>query len=259
MICAIDIGNSNIVIGLMNSPEDIIFTGRVRTNRNQTAEQFFVEVKGLFQAYEISLEGLSGVILSSVVPYMTDVVREAFLKLTGLNPYIVAHGTKTGIRIATDQPASVGSDLIVDAVAACESYKGPLIIFDLGTATTCSVVDTNRTYLGTLIMPGVRISQDALMEKAAQLPFFRLEKPRHVIGKNTTESMQSGLIYGNAAMIDGLIDRIEGELGTPVTAIATGGIAKLITPHCRHQLHEEPDLLLRGLWFLYQKNCLQKQ
>ncbi len=254
MICAIDIGNSNIVIGLMNSDREILFTGRIRSNRDQTTEQFFVEVKALFHAYEVSLKGLEGIILSSVVPYLTDVVRDAFIKLTGLTPYIVAHGTKTGIRIVTDQPASVGSDLIVDAVAACEAYKGPLAIFDLGTASTCSVIGDQRTYLGTLIMPGVRISQDALMEKAAQLPFFHLEKPKHLIGKNTIESMQSGLIYGNAAMIDGLIDRIEDELKAPVTVIATGGIASLIIPSCRHEIHYDKDLLLKGLWYLYQKN-----
>lgn len=258
MICVIDIGNSNIVIGLMKSDQEILFTGRIRSNRDQTTEQFFVEVKALFHAYEISLEGLEGVILSSVVPYLTEVVRDAFFKLTGLMPYIVAHGTKTGIRIATDHPASVGSDLIVDAVAACEAYDGPIAIFDLGTASTCSVIGDHRTYLGTLIMPGVRISQDALMEKAAQLPFFHLEKPKHMIGKNTIESMQSGLIYGNAAMIDGLIDRINNELGRPVTVIGTGGIAALIIPSCRHKIHYDKDLLLKGLWYLYQKNCRQK-
>lgn len=255
MICAIDIGNSNIVIGLMNSDQEVTFTGRIRSCRNQTAEQFFVEVKALFQAYEVSYEGLDGVILSSVVPYLTDVVSEAFLKLTGITPYIVAHGTKTGIRIATDQPARVGTDLIIDAVAACKTYEGPMAIFDLGTASTCSVIDANQTYLGTLIMPGVRISQDALMEKAAQLPFFHLEKPKHLIGKNTIESMQSGLVNGSAAMIDGLIDRIEDELKTSVTVLATGGIASLIIPSCRHEIHYDPNLLLKGMWYLYQKNC----
>lgn len=164
--------------------------------------------------------------------------------MTGLTPLVVGHGIRTGIRIATDHPASLGSDLVVDAVAATEEYSGTIAIFDMGTATTCSVVDGRRSYLGTLIMPGVKISQDALTERTSQLPYIRFEKPKHMIGKNTIESMQGGLIYGNAAMVDGLIERIEEELGCGVTVLATGR-------HCRSDrapLPEE-DYLRSGFAF----------
>ena len=176
----------------------------------------------------MTLEGVQGIIISSVVPGLTDVVREGLSLMTGLTPLVVGHGIRTGIRIATDHPASLGSDLVVDAVAATEEYSGTIAIFDMGTATTCSVVDDRRSYLGTLIM--------------------------HMIGKNTIESMQGGLIYGNAAMVDGLIERIEEELGCGVTVLATGGIAGVIVPHCRKKIIYDPDLLLKGLWYIYHKN-----
>jgi type III pantothenate kinase len=154
----------------------------------------------------------------------------------------------------TDHPASLGSDLVVDAVAATEEYSGMIAIFDMGTATTCSVVDEKRSYLGTLIMPGIKISQDALTERTSQLPYICFEKPKHMIGKNTIESMQSGLIYGNAAMVDGLIERLEAEVGGEMTVVATGGIAGIIVPFCRKKIIYEPDLLLKGLWYIYHKN-----
>ncbi|MGN0205135.1 MAG: type III pantothenate kinase, partial [Coprococcus sp.] len=185
---------------------------------------------------------------------ITDVVKGGIELLTGITPMVVGQGIKTGIRIAIDRPAGLGTDLVVDAVAASEEYNGPLAIFDLGTATTCSVVDEQRSYLGTLIMPGVVISQEALTEKTSQLPHIRFEKPKHMIGKNTVESMQSGLLYGNAAMLDGLIDRVETELGRKVTVIVTGGIGSLIVPFCRHEMIYDPDLLLKGLWYIYYKN-----
>ena len=142
----------------------------------------------------------------------------------------------------------------MDAVAATEKYSGMIAIFDMGTATTCSVVDEKRSYLGTLIMPGIKISQDALTERTSQLPYIRFEKPKHMIGKNTIESMQSGLIYGNAAMVDGLIERLEAEVGGEMTVVATGGIAGIIVPFCRKKIIYEPDLLLKGLWYIYHKN-----
>ena len=200
-----------------------------------------VAVRTLLDIYHVRAEGADGVIISSVVPDLTDLVREGMAVLTGVKPLVVGQGIKTGIRIATDHPASLGSDLVVDAVAAAEEYPGPAAVFDLGTATTCSVIDRKRAYLGTLIMPGIGISQEALSERAAQLPHIRFERPKHLIGKNTVESMQSGLVYGNAAMIDGLIERIEEELHEKVTAIATGGAAKRIVPHCRREIVCDPD------------------
>lgn len=258
MIFAVDIGNSNIVVGLMDHRQHIKFSGRIRSDRQKTKEEFMIEMRTLMDIYHVSLEGLQGVIISSVVPELTDVVREGMALLTGICPMVVGMGIKTGIKIATDHPASLGCDLVVDAVAACESYEGPLVIFDMGTATTCSVVSEERAYLGTLIMPGVKISQDALSERASQLPHIRFEKPKHMIGRNTIDSMQSGLLYGNAAMIDGLIERIEEEMETKVTVLATGGIAGLIITYCRKKIIYDPDLLLKGLWHIFYKNVKER-
>ena len=254
MLCVVDIGNTNIVIGLMDDEGRLTFSGRVRPNRDKSVEEFVIEVKTLFDLYKVNTDRVKGAIISSVVPALTDVARSGIRDLMGTDPLVVDHGIKTGIRIAMDQPATVGSDLIVDAVGACEKYDGPLIIFDLGTATTCSVVDEDRTYLGTIIIPGVKTAQDALTQKAAQLPYISYKKPRHLLGRNTVESMQSGLIYGNAAMIDGLIDRVQEDLGRQATVIMTGGIGCVIAPFCRHKLVYEENLLLDGLWYIYQKN-----
>lgn len=254
MIAAIDIGNTNIVIGFIDDERKVSFSGRIRSDRQKTKEEFMIELKTLMDIYQVSFEGIQGVIISSVVPDLTDVVRRGMKQMTGITPYVVSQGMRTGIRIATDHPASLGADLVVDAVAAVEEYDGPFIIFDMGTATTCSVVDEKRAYLGTLIMPGVKISQDALTERTSQLPYIRFEKPKHIIGKNTIESMQSGVIYGNVSMIDGLVDILEEEIGRKATVLATGGIAGLVVPYCKHHIIYEPDLLLKGLWYIFQKN-----
>lgn len=258
MIFAVDIGNSNIVIGLMDEQRNVHFSGRIRTERQKTKEQFMIEVKILLDIYHVPMQDIRGVILSSVVPELTDIIKEGMAILTGTTPIVAGYGIKTGIKIATDHPTSLGTDLIVDAVAASEEYPGTLAIFDMGTATTCSVVD-NKTYLGTMIMPGIRISQDALTEKTSQLPYIRFEKPEHIIGKNTIESMQSGLVYGNAAMIDGIIDRIEETLDKKITVVATGGVAGLIIPHCKREIIMDEYLLLKGLWYIYYKNTSGKQ
>lgn len=255
MIAVIDIGNTNIVIGFMKSKDEVTFSGRIRSDRQKTKEEFMIDLKMLMDIYKVTFEGIEGVIISSVVPVLTDVVSAGIEQMTGFTPMVVSQGMKTGICIATDHPASLGADLVVDAVAATEEYPGPYIIFDMGTATTCSVVDENKSYLGTLIMPGIKISQDALTERTSQLPYIRFEKPKHMIGKNTIESMQSGLIYGNAAMVDGLIDLLEEEMGRKATILATGGIACLVIPYCKHEIIYEPDLLLKGLWYIFHKNC----
>lgn len=259
MIFAVDIGNSNIVAGLLDEQRKVHFNGRIRTDRRKTREEFMIELKNLLDIYHISMQEINGVIISSVVPELTDVVKEGMALLTGKSPIVVGHGIKTGIQIATDQPSALGTDLVVDAVAAAEEYGESegfpkvLAIFDMGTATTCSVVE-DKTYLGTMIMPGIRISQEALTEKTSQLPYIRFEKPKHLIGKNTIESMQSGLIYGNAAMVDGLIERLEDTMGKEILAVATGGIAELIVPYCKRKILLDSDLLLKGLWYIFHKN-----
>ena len=167
---------------------------------------------------------------------------------------VVGPGLKTGLKIHMDNPAQVGSDRIVIAVAALAEYKPPLILMDLGTATTLEVVGEDNSYLGGCIIPGVRISLDALTSRTAQLPGIRLEQPKRVIGKNTVDCMRSGIMYGTAAMMDGMLDRIEGELGTSATVVATGGIAQFIIPLCHREIKLEKDLMLKGLNLIYQKN-----
>ena len=163
-------------------------------------------------------------------------------------------GLKTGLNILMDQPGQLGADLVADAVAGISEYPVPLIIFDMGTATTVSVVDSQKHYIGGMILPGIQISLDALTARASQLGGISIEAPRRVIGKNTVECMKSGILYSSAASIDGIIDRMEEELGQKATVIATGGLAKKIVPHCRRQVILDEDLLLKGLMVIYEKN-----
>lgn len=254
MIATIDIGNTNIVIGIMDENGQVLSEGRVLSNRDKTSVEFSDEFKALLEREGIQSDDIEGSIISSVVPTLTEVVREGTKQYTGRLPLVVGKETKTGLSIETEHPSRVGKDMIVDAVAAIKTYKGPLMIFDLGTATTCSVVDENHVYQGHLIIPGVGISLQALCEKAAQLPKIELSQPKNLVGKNTVESMQSGVLYGNAAMIDGLIDRIEEKYKKKMTVLATGGIAGLIVPLCKHDIVYEPNLLLKGLWYIYKEN-----
>lgn len=254
MIFTIDIGNSNIVIGLMDAEKNLVFSGRIRSDLQKTKEEFQKELQNLFHdTCPIMPSQAEGVILSSVVPMLTSIIRDAMANLTGRRPIVVGQDIATGLHIKMDHPKRVGTDLLVDAVAAASEHPGTIAIFDLGTATTCSIVDGNQTYQGTIIIPGVQISQKALSEKAAQLPHIRFDHPGRLIGKNTVESMQSGVIYGTAAMIDGLVERLEDELVEPITVIATGGIAGAIVPYCKRKVIYDPELLLKGLWYIYYK------
>ena len=221
MLLAIDIGNSNIVIGGIDG-DDIRFEARIATDRIKTSDQYGVEIKNMLDLFSVSVEEVEDCIISSVVPPVFNAVCTGVIKLTGLNPMVVGPGIKTGLNIQMDDPASVGSDRIVIAVAALLEYAPPLLLVDLGTATTIEVVDQGNTYLGGAIMPGVRVSAEALSSRAAQLPGIQLDRPRRLIGKNTVECMRSGIMYGAAAMLDGMIERMEEELGKSTTVVATG-------------------------------------
>lgn len=253
MLLAIDIGNTNIVMGCMQN-DQILFKARIATDRLRTSDQYGVEIKNMLEAYGVHLKDIDDCIISSVVPPVFNSVRTGVIKIIGKQPMVVGPGLKTGLNIHVDVPSQVGSDRIVIAVAALAEYKAPLILMDLGTATTIEVVEPENTYLGGVIIPGVKVSLDALTSRAAQLPGISLDKPRHVIGKNTVDCMRSGMIYGTASMIDGLIDRMEEELGHPSTLVATGGMAQFITPLCKHHIILEKDLLLKGLNIIYKKN-----
>lgn len=253
MILAIDMGNTNIVIGCIDD-EKTYFVERLSTDKSKTALEYAVGFKTVLELYSINIEKIDGAILSSVVPPLNRVIVEAVEKIIGKTPYVVGPGLKTGLNIKMDNPKTVGSDLIVDAVAGIKEYGAPLIIIDMGTATTMSVVDKDANYIGGIIAPGVRLSMEALASNAAQLYRVSLESPNKVIGKNTIDCMRSGLLLGTACTIDGMIDRIEEELGYKTTVVATGGLSKVVIPLCKHDIIVEDDLLLKGLNIIYDKN-----
>ena len=253
MLLAIDIGNTNIVIGGIRG-EEIVFEARIATDRIKTSDQYGAEIKSMLNLFDLKPRDVDDCIISSVVPPVFNSVRTGIVKVTGKAPLVVGPGIKTGLNIQMDAPSQVGSDRIVIAVAALAEYEPPLILLDLGTATTIEVVGKGSTYLGGCIIPGVRISLDALTSRTAQLPGIRLDQPKKVIGKNTVDCMRSGIMYGTAAMLDGMLDRVEEELGFTARVVATGGMAQFIAPLCRREMSLERDLLLKGLNILYKKN-----
>lgn len=253
MLLALDVGNTNIVLGCIKNDE-IIFTARMSTDRKQTADQYAVLIKNILELYSVKMEDIDGSIISSVVPPVLNALKGAVRLCFGVEAMVVGPGVKTGINILMDNPAQVGCDLIVNAVGAIKEYKAPILIFDMGTATTISAIDKNKNYIGGSILPGVKISLDTLSSATAQLPAINLDKPKKTIGKNTIECMRSGVILGNAAMIDGMIERFEEELGEKATVIATGGISKFIVCHCKSEITYDKNLLLKGLNIIYKKN-----
>ena len=253
MLLAIDIGNTNLVIGCFRD-DKILFKARIATDRTRTSDQYGVEIKNMLEAYGVNRSDIKDCIISSVVPPVFNSVRTGVVKIIGKQPMVVGPGLKTGLNIHVDVPSQVGSDRIVIAVAALAEYKAPLLLLDLGTATTIEAVEPDNVYMGGVIIPGVRVSLDALTSRAAQLPGISLDQPKQVIGKNTVDCMRSGMMYGTAAMIDGLVERMEEELGHRCTLIATGGLAQFITPLCKREIILEKDLLLKGLNIIYKKN-----
>ncbi len=253
MLLAIDIGNTNIVIGCIEG-ETIRHELRLATDLVKTSDQYWMDLKGVLALYGLSAEEFDGVIISSVVPPVLNSLRTAVMKLTGKKPMVVGPGIKTGLNIAGGNAGQVGSDLVVAAVAALREYPAPLIIVDMGTATTIMAVDESKTFVGGSICPGVKLSSEVLTTRTSQLPGISLEAPKRAIGRNTTECMQSGIMLGAACMIDGMIVRMEEELGSRATVIATGGISRFVIPMCRSKITYDRDLLLKGLRILYENN-----
>ncbi|MBR6425341.1 MAG: type III pantothenate kinase [Oscillospiraceae bacterium] len=253
MILAIDVGNSNITIGGVDG-DLISFEARLATDHVKTSDQYSVELKNMLELFCIGVPDVEGCIVASVVPPVTNSIVTAIRKVLGIRPILVESGIKTGLNILCDSPAQVGSDLIVGAVAALKMAKPPIAIVDMGTATTITILDHNGAFLGGSICTGVKISMDALTSRTAQLPGVSLEQPKRIIGRNTVESMQSGLMVGAAAMLDGMLDRMEEELGEKLTVIATGGIARFVLPMCRREMIYDRDLVLKGLAILYHLN-----
>ena len=241
MILAIDIGNTNIVVGCIDK-EKIYFTERISTIRTKTELEYAIDIKTILDIHHINRADIEGAIISSVVPQITSAARLAVQKILKKDAMILGPGVKTGLNIMLDNPGEMGADRV------------PLVIIDMGTATTISVVDDKKHYIGGMIMPGVQISLDALTTRASQLSGISIEEPKKIIGKNTVDCMKSGILYGNAAAVDGIIDRIEEELGQKVTVIATGGMSRKIIPHCKRKMILDGDLLLKGLQIVYEKN-----
>ena len=253
MILAIDIGNSNIVLGGMEGM-DIVFEARIRTDATKTSDEYCIDLKNILDIYGVRRESVEGAIIASVVPQVLNSIKTAVKKLTGKNSMVVGPGLKTGLNIRIDNPSQTGADLVVGAVAALRFHKPPMIVIDMGTATTMMVLDESGAFIGGSISPGVKLSLDALTNGTALLPGLQLDAPRKAIGRNTIDCMRSGIMMAHACMIDGMVERMEAELGSKATVVATGGIAKFVLPMCRTQVLYDKDLLLKGLAILYAEN-----
>ena len=253
MILAIDIGNSNIVIGAIDG-EQILFEARLRTDPTKTSDEYCIDIKSILDVYGVGSKSVEGAIIASVVPQVLNSIKTAIKKLTGKNALVVGPGLKTGLNIKIENPAQTGADLVVGCVAALREHKPPLIVIDMGTATTMVVLDEKGALIGGSISPGIKISLDALTDRTALLPGLQLDQPKRAIGRNTIDCMRSGIMLGNACMLDGMIARMEEELGQKATVVVTGGIAKFVVPMCRTSMVYDKDLLLKGLAALYRDN-----
>ena len=253
MILTIDVGNSNIVISSVEG-EKIIFEGRIRTDATKTSDEYSMDIKSLLDINGIDFRAIEGCIIASVVPQVLNSIQTAVKKLTGKQSLVVGPGLKTGLNIKIENPSQTGADLVVGCVAALREHKPPMIVVDMGTATTMVVLDETGALIGGCICPGVKISMEALTGKTALLPGLQLDQPKRAIGRNTIDCMRSGIMMGNACMLDGMIERMEAELGQKTTVIATGGIAKFITPLCKTPMIYDKDLIIKGLAALYRDN-----
>ena len=253
MILTVDIGNSNIMFGGF-SGDEFSFVARVATDPSATEDEYAVKILGTLSLHGVDRSQITGAIIASVVPPLNAILKKAITFLFGVEPLVVGPGIKTGINIHCDAPSSVGADLICACVAAHHLYGDPSLIIDMGTATKMMVVDRRGAFIGVSIIPGVLMGLNALAEGTAQLPKVSLEAPAAVIGKNTVDCMKSGVIFGNASMVDGMIDRINDEMGESLPVYATGGLASVIVKHCRHDITLDEDLVLKGLKVLYDKN-----
>ena len=251
MLLAIDVGNSNIVLGVMDG-DNILFKGRLATNINETTDEYAIKLNSFMQIHGIT--NIDGAIISSVVPPLIRTLRRAVKLVTNQDALIVGPGVKTGLSIKIDDPSQLGADMVADAVAAKEMYPCPIVIFDLGTATTGSVLDKNGNFVGAVITSGVKTSLNSLASGTALLPQIEISAPKKVIGTNSIDSMRSGAVIGTAAMIDGFIDRFEEEIGEKATVVITGGLGAQVIKNCKHDIILNHDLLIEGLKIIYDKN-----
>ncbi|MDO4622636.1 MAG: type III pantothenate kinase [Eubacteriales bacterium] len=254
MYFAINIGNTTILLGLMKEQE-ILFTSRLHTDRRSTADEYAVMIRELLYIHGVSVEDVHGAIVSSVVPALQTVISEAIQALTGHEALMVGPGVKNGLKIRIDDPGQLGAGQVAYAVAAAAYYSMPAIVLGISTATSFSVLDRNGSYIGGVIMPGIRVSLDALTGATSQLPQIGLAgRKAKVIGTNTIDAMRSGVLHGTAASLDGMIAKIRAEIGEDAMVIATGRQAKEIIPYCSTEIVYDQDLVLKGLGIIYEKN-----
>ncbi len=254
MILAIDIGNSNVVIGCLDENNNVKSLFRMVTDLKKTEFEYASTMKNILDFHKVDMTAVEGVIISSVVPPLTEIFRLAAEKLTTQKALVLGSGVKTGLNIQIENPASLGADIVAVSVAAMTEYSLPVIVIDMGTATTITVVDEKARFIGGAIVPGVALSMSALSSGTSLLHKVPLEAPKKCINSTTTTCMQSGAVYGNAALLDGMISRFEKELGVSATVVATGGIAPKILPHCQKEITYDENLLLKGLGIIYRKN-----
>ena len=253
MIITIDIGNTSIALGGFEG-DNLRFVARLATDPTKTEDEYASKIVNILNLHGVRRENVDGAIISSVVPPLNSVMKHAIDLIYGVEPLMVCPGIKTGIGILCDSPSSVGADLICSCVAANTLYSAPALIIDMGTATKMIVTNKNGAFIGVSIIPGVMMGLNALADGTAQLPKISLDAPPTVIGKNTVDCMKSGVIFGNASMIDGMIDRINQEVGEELPVIVTGGYAASIIPHCNHKMTLDKNLVLQGLNIIYNKN-----
>ena len=252
MILTIDIGNTNIVFGVFDG-DKLVFESRADTNSHRMADQYSVIITQVFGLYGVDMKEIDGVVISSVVPPVSDQIKLSVQRLFNVTPLMVGAGVKTGVDIRIDDPSTLGADLACGAAAAKELYPLPCIVIDLGTATKVFAVDKNGAMIGGIIAPGVKISLEALAGSAAALPMISLEGHAPVVGKNTVDCMRSGALYGHAGMLDSFIDRFQEELGA-ATVVATGGFIHVLKDYCKHEFIVNPQLVMDGMRIIYNKN-----
>ena len=255
MLLAVDVGNSTTSVGLFDQDKRLCFLARLDTDSRRTADQICIDLMNIFTLYHYDLAAVDGAIVCSVVPPMNFMLEKGLTRLLGKPPMVVGPGVKTGLNIRMAVQTQVGADIVADAVSALEQFKPPIITIDMGTATTIGVISKDRCYEGGLLLPGVDVSLDALTSRAAQLPAISLQHPKTLIGKSTEDCMRSGIVYGTAGMLDGVIDRIRKEFpGQELSIVATGGSAPVIVKYCRNKIIYDIYLLMNGLWTIYKKN-----
>lgn len=254
MLLTIDVGNTNTVMGVFDDNEKLIFDIRIETNSSRMADEYKIMLINFLSLNDVKKDAVTGAIISSVVPPVTEQLKTALDSLFGIEPIVVGPGVKTGLNIRIDDPSQLGADLCCAGVAAKELYPLPCIIVDLGTASKVLAVSAKGEFLGGVIAVGVQMALDALSDNTAALPLIGMGKVEKAIGTNTVDCMRSGAIVGMASMVDGFIERFESEMGKAASIVATGGYSSLIIPYCKRKMTLDPEMLLKGLLIIYKKN-----